>query len=126
MRASSVNTVILETLETSQAHLTAAQIFDSISQRLPAVNPSTVYRSLERLAHEGLVSVSDMGHGALVYEKVGGERHNHLVCLDCGQELTISDNAVHALYQQLEFENHFRLVTNHLVLFGHCQMCQSK
>ena len=83
MRASSVNQIILKTLEQDQSHLTAQQIYGRIRDNLPAVNQSTVYRALERLAHAGQVSVSDMGLGAAVYEAVGGEQHHHLVCQHC-------------------------------------------
>jgi Fur family transcriptional regulator, ferric uptake regulator len=126
MRSSSVNQIILQTLDQNQVHLTARQMYESLRERLPAVNPSTVYRALERLAQEGLVSVSDMGQGAAVYEAVGGECHHHLVCQTCGQVQTINDEAVTRLFSQLEAENQFQIVTNHLVLFGHCQLCQSK
>lgn len=126
MRSSSVNQIILRTLEQDLSHLTAQQIYEQIRGHLPAVNPSTVYRALDRLAHEGLISVSDMGQGAAVYEAVGGECHHHLICQTCRQVKTIGDEAVSQLFRQLEQENQFQIVTNHLVLFGRCQACQSK
>lgn len=124
MRASSVNHLIIETLENTQAHLTAHQVYECLRERLPAVNPSTIYRSLERLAHEGVISVSDMGQGATVYEAVGGERHHHLVCQECDCVQTIGDQAVRELFQRLEQENNFQIATNHLVLFGLCAACR--
>jgi len=124
MRASSVNHIILEILTQGQLHLTAHQIYERLRERLPAVNPSTVYRALERLAQAGEISVSDMGQGAAVYEAVGGERHHHLVCQGCGAVLTIGDEVVHGLFQQIERENNFRVATNHLILFGRCTECQ--
>jgi Fur family transcriptional regulator, ferric uptake regulator len=126
MRTSSVDHIILETLEHNHAHLTAQQIYERICERLPAVNQSTVYRALERMANAGKVSVSDIGLGAAVYEVVGGERHHHLVCQNCGQALTIGDEIVSSFFRQLEAENHFQMLTNHLVLFGYCQKCQIK
>jgi len=126
MRASSVNHLILETLGHNQAHLTAHQVYERLRERLPAVNPSTIYRALEKLAHEGLISVSDMGQGAAVYEAVGGERHHHLVCQECGLVETIGDEVVNRLFSQIEREHQFQVVTNHLVLFGRCERCQPK
>jgi Fur family ferric uptake transcriptional regulator len=123
MRASSVNHIILETLGHNQAHLTAHQVYESLRQHLPAVNPSTIYRALEKLAHEGLISVSDMGQGAAVYEAVGGARHHHLVCQDCGAARTIGDAQISELFGRIEHENDFKIVTNHLILFGRCAEC---
>ena len=129
MRASSVEQLILDLFaghSTHEAHFTAQEVYAQLKPRLPAVNPSTVYRALERMAHAGKVSVSDMGTGAAVYEVVGRERHHHLVCQGCGQVETIGDEAVSRLFGQLEQEHHFQIATNHLVLFGRCEACQSK
>lgn len=123
MRTSSVNQVILQTLAECQCHLTARDLFERIQPRLPAVNYSTVYRALERLAHAGMVSVSDMGLGAAVYEAVGGPRHHHLVCQGCGAQITIGDEDVRDFFDRVESSHHFHVVTNHLVLFGLCSSC---
>ncbi len=62
MRSSSVDAAILDVLSAhAPGHLTAAEVYERIQPRLPAVNPSTVYRALERLAKSGRISVSDMG-----------------------------------------------------------------
>jgi Fur family ferric uptake transcriptional regulator len=123
MRASSVNQLILKTLAQNQTHLTAHQVYENLREHLPAVNPSTVYRALEKLAHEGLISVSDMGQSAVVYEAVDGERHHHLVCQNCGSVCTLRDEAVSDFFKRLEQENDFKIATNHLILFGYCSEC---
>lgn len=124
MRSSSVNHMILETLAHSSVHLTAQQVYETLRPRLPAVNASTVYRALERLANAGLVSVSDMGLGATVYEAVGEEKHHHLVCQNCHTVVTIDSQAVKNLFETLESQQGFQVITNHLVLFGLCPDCQ--
>jgi Fur family ferric uptake transcriptional regulator len=124
MRASSVEQVILEVLAKGQAHLTALQVYERIRERLPAVNPSTVYRALERLAVQGRVSVSDMGTGAAVYEVTGNALHHHLVCRECGYVETIGHEEVAAFFTGMQQQHQFEIVTNHLILFGVCAGCQ--
>lgn len=126
MRASSVTRAILDVLGDKHTHLTSREIFDCIQARLPAVNPSTVYRALERLAQEGVVSISDMGVGAMVYELVTGESHHHLVCQQCGCIITLQGQEIDALFSRVAAANGYRLVTNHLVLFGVCPACEQK
>ncbi len=126
MRTSNVNMFIMEILGGCGCHMTAQQIYDQVKLRLPAVNASTVYRSLERLAHTGKISVSDLGLGAAVYEAVQAERHHHLVCQECGTMLTLSDDEVKELFTALKERYNFELTTNHLVLFGVCSYCQPK
>ncbi len=124
MRASSVDQIILETLSKEHAHLTSLQVFEEIRERLPAVNQSTVYRSLERLVNCGKVSISDIGTGSAVYELVADGLHHHLVCQKCGRMMTIGHEAVKEFFATVERENHFSVLTNHLILFGVCENCQ--
>lgn len=124
MRASSVDQIILETLSKEHAHLTSHQVYEEIRERLPAVNQSTIYRALERLANIGKVSVSDIGTGAAVYELLTDGLHHHLVCLKCGRVMTIGHDEVREFFTAVQHKNHFDIVTNHLILFGICENCQ--
>lgn len=124
MRASSVDQIILETLFQEHAHLTSLQVYEEIRTRLPAVNPSTVYRALERLVHQGKVSVSDMGTGAAVFELLAHDAHHHLVCQKCGLVSTLGHEEVDEFFTTVHVKNHFTIVTNHLILFGICESCQ--
>lgn len=124
MRSSSVDIFVIETLKEEHSHLTSHEVFYRIQQKLPAVNPSTVYRSLDRLVKAGKVSISDMGTGSEVYELAEGDRHHHLVCEKCGAILTIRHEDVDDFFARLEQEKNFKILTNHLVLFGICQACR--
>ena len=124
MRTSSVEQIILEILSKEHTHLTSHQVYEEIHPRLPALNPSTVYRALERLASAGKVSVSDMGTGSAVYELLADGVHHHLVCQECGSVITLTHEEVQAFFGSIEDQHQFQVATNHLVLFGVCQECQ--
>ncbi len=124
MRTSSVNIAILEALQHENTHLTAQGVYECIRERLPAVNPSTVYRALERLAEAGQISVSDMGTGAAVYEAVTNGMHHHLVCQKCHRVLTLEHGDVATFFNVLENKTGFNISTNHLILFGICPDCR--
>lgn len=126
MRASSVDHIILETLSHENAHLTSHQVYQLIRERLPAVNQSTVYRALERLARAGKVSISDMGTGAAVYELLAGGPHHHLVCQSCGHVVTIRHEEIRDMFAAIQDHNRFSIQTQHLVLFGICADCQGE
>ncbi len=126
MRASSVDHYILQALEESSEHITSAQVFERVRAHLPAVNPSTVYRALERLAKGGRVSVSDLGRGAMVYQSMGAGAHDHLVCQGCGQMIHLEHGRIAALFTELEAQFGYRMVTNHLVLWGLCPGCRAE
>ncbi len=126
MKTSSVDQIILKLLSNEHAHLNSQQIFQELKTILPAVNHSTIYRSLNRLVNNGQVSVSDMGTGSAVYELVSDHIHHHLVCQQCNRVITITSDEVQKFFDQIEDQYQFKIITNHLVLFGVCDECISK
>ncbi|MBI9043464.1 MAG: transcriptional repressor [Anaerolineaceae bacterium] len=126
MRSSTVQHFILELLNKEHAHFTAQEVYTRLKPNLPSVNPSTVYRTLERLINAGKVSVSDMGTGAAVYEIVGSFPHHHLICQNCHRVITLEYQLVQPLFEKIEQNFDFQLTTNHLILFGICLDCQKK
>lgn len=66
-------------------HLTHSEIYAKALARRPGIGYSTVYRALERLRDEGLVSELIVpGAPAATYEPVG-PRHAHFRCSACGK-----------------------------------------
>jgi Fur family ferric uptake transcriptional regulator len=126
MRTSSVDLIILETLSKEHAHLTSHEVYEHIRSQLPAVNASTVYRSLERLANAGKISISDMGTGSEVFESLIDGMHHHLVCQNCGKVITIGHEEVKDFFAAIQQKNKFVIQTNHLILFGVCEQCRAK
>jgi Fur family ferric uptake transcriptional regulator len=126
MKTSSVDQIIIEIIEKEENHLTSQQIYEKLRNHLPAVNRSTVYRSLERLAEYGKVSISDMGMGASVYELVSNGIHHHLICQQCHQTILIPLEDVANFFSQVELMSRYQITTNHLILYGICDACISK
>jgi Fur family transcriptional regulator, ferric uptake regulator len=52
--------------------------------------------------------------------------HHHLVCQKCGHVMTIGHEEVKEFFTAVQDKNHFNIVTNHLILFGICEICQGK
>ena len=125
MKSSTAQQFILELLQDKHAHFTAHEVYVHLKPRLPSVNPSTVYRALERLTNAGEISVSDMGTGAAVFEMVGSSPHHHLVCQGCRRVITLDNDLLQPLFGKIEGQFGFQLTTNHLILFGYCQGCSS-
>jgi Fur family ferric uptake transcriptional regulator len=115
---------VLEILESSGEHLTAAQVHARLTERLPSLNLSTVYRSLDYLVEYERITVADIGVGSPVYERLSETPHHHLVCLNCGHILTLENELVAPFFKSLKTEKNFQIQTNHLVLYGLCDHCQ--
>ena len=64
-------------------HATPEQICAHVQRTAPAVNITTIYRTLDLLDRIGLVRHTHLGHGAPTYSAREHE-HVHLVCHQCG------------------------------------------
>jgi Fe2+ or Zn2+ uptake regulation protein len=58
-RMTSARQAIFDELNKSHQHLKANEIHERLRERLPSLNLSTVYRSLDYLVEHGVISVSE-------------------------------------------------------------------
>jgi Fur family transcriptional regulator, ferric uptake regulator len=105
-------------------HLTAEEVFERVGPLAPAVNRSTVYRTLELFRDLGLISETDLGGGVRQYEILDDERHHHLICRKCGQMIELEDELVAPLRHEVERRYGFEVTIDHLALFGACPHCR--
>jgi Fur family ferric uptake transcriptional regulator len=105
---------------------TAEKICSHVQRTAPAVNITTVYRTLELLEELGLVSHAHLGHGAPTYHLADRHHHLHLVCRDC-QNVIEADVAVAAEFTaKLRETFGFDTDMKHFAIFGRCQDCTLK
>lgn len=107
-------------------HLTADEVFARVELLNPAVNRSTIYRTLEQFRDLGLLSETDLGGGARQFELLHGGRHHHLICRSCGQMLVLDDELVRRLSDDIENRYGFAARIDHLALFGLCAACRRR
>ena len=72
-----------QTLRELDRHVSADEVLDAVSARLPNVSLPTVYASLDALEEAGLVRRVAAGRGPALYDARAAE-HHHLVCRRCG------------------------------------------
>ncbi len=102
-------------------HLSPAQVFARVRQT--GMTETTVYRTLEFLAENGIVFPAQNGDGHLTYE-LAGVSHHHLACRRCGARVDLEANALEAAVRQLEQQTGYRLDASHLTFSGLCPECQ--
>ena len=125
LRLTSARAIILEILNADKKHWTIQEIYKEVKGRLPSINISTVYRAMEYLSNNGLISVSDLGWSTPVYESVSEEVHHHIVCQECGNVSDLSHEAVQDFFDTVSRVHRFSIRTNHLILFGECEKCRN-
>ncbi len=101
---------------------TPEEIGDRVREKSPAVNITTVYRTLELLAQLGLVRHRHLGHGAPMYHASDYDTL-HSVCHRCGEVAVIPGQLLQPVAQWLIEERGFVLDTGHIALAGLCATC---
>jgi len=106
------------------AHLSADEIAEYVRTRLPDVNPSTVYRTLDLLVEEGLVDRSELGGDRAYYEPATEHAHHHVVCERCGAVVHVHDEVLGDLAERVERGTGYQLGGRAVTLFGICPTCR--
>ena len=92
-----------------------------------SVGQSTVYRTVERLVADGVVSkVPSVDRSSARYCYVGRPEtaaHGKLVCLQCGATRPLECHMLDELSQHLEGAHGFRIEPSRTVLYGLCAKC---
>jgi len=103
-------------------HATPERICSHVQRTAPAVNITTVYRTLDLLSELGLVRHTHLGHGAPVYSTEEHE-HLHLVCHQCGAVFEGPRELLDGLVAEVRQRWGFELDAAHLALTGACRDC---
>lgn len=80
---------IVEVLDGEDVHLTAEEIHARARAILPETGLATVYNTLNELVSMGEVLEINLGEGPKRYDPNGARRHQHLVCVACGELLDV-------------------------------------
>ena len=97
---------------------------EQISEAVPEVDLTTVYRTLEVLEEIGLVRHAHLGHGAPSYRPAEDD-HIHVVCHVCGDVLDAAPELIDQLEYQLATDRGFVLDRSHFTVFGRCARCEA-
>ena len=111
-------------------HITAADVCDHLKEQGIKIGQSTVYRQLERLVDEGVLSkyIIDANSPAC-FEYIGeehigsGDPCYHLKCEKCGRLIHLHCEEMQEFMGHLYAEHGFQLDPRRTVLYGLCEDC---
>lgn len=118
--------LVVEALGLTHDHRTISDIQQIIKQQKDQpLSDTTIYRVLQWLKELGLVSQTDMGQAGTVYALNSSPQHHHLICLNCGNTITIPDDLFVPFREQLRLQFDFDARIDHMAIYGHCRNCAS-
>ncbi|MBR1779879.1 MAG: transcriptional repressor [Oscillospiraceae bacterium] len=112
-------------------HFTVAEVVAAFERRGQSIGTTTVYRQLERMVGEGLVTkyIIDAGSPAC-FEYVGGAAEHacgeacyHCKCEVCGALIHLHCDELPALERHIRAEHGFSLDPARTVFYGVCAKC---
>jgi Fur family ferric uptake transcriptional regulator len=124
-RLTAARRLVLEALFAADGPVSVEQIATGAGGRTP-IEPTSVYRNLEKLEELGVVRHVHLGHGPGLYTLAGAVEREYLVCEDCGR-VTVADPArlerVRAVIREdLGYEARF----GHFPMHGLCPECATR
>ncbi len=120
--------LILKTLNELGGHPTAEEIYRTVRQQDPTLNPSTVYRTLTWLETAGLVNHCHLdagpdGEHSERYDPVTPVEHHHFVCTGCGAVIEFEVPELAPIKAAFAAEHGTRVERAALTLYGVCSAC---
>jgi Fur family transcriptional regulator, ferric uptake regulator len=117
--------LIVDIIHDARSHLTAEDIIARVQKKMPGVNKSTIYRTLELLENAGCVLKSE-ADDHFIYHHAEEGHHHHLICSRCGRTEECSDNIFLAVEKTLSNKYGFQVDFKHLVISGLCRSCRNQ
>ena len=117
--------VLLAELRQSQAHLTAAELYDRVRQILPKISVATVYRNLELMSAAGIIGKLEISGREKRFD-YDATAHDHIVCVVCRRidNLHLKEKAFDiAEWQSIQG---YSLTGYHVEIVGICPACKEK
>jgi len=116
--------IILEELQKSRSHPTAAELYEIVRCRLPRISLGTVYRNLDLLAEMGTIQRLDLG-GTTRFD---GDpcRHYHVRCVHCGRVDDVRDLPADLVRGKPKETGGYEIVGHRLEYLGVCPECRSE
>ena len=114
---------IYHALAGDDSHPSAEEIYREVKPELPSLSLGTVYRTLELLEENGLISRVLTLSPQARYD-ANQDEHHHFICLRCRRVLDSQDPRLQRLPIRDAAPSGFRVLTHRLQVLGLCQDCQ--
>ena len=126
VRATRQRAAISALLENLDEFRSAQELHDELRRRGEGIGLTTVYRTLQSMAANGLVDTLRTDTGESVYRRCSEHHHHHLVCRACGSTVEIQGGDVEAWAAEVARRHGFSDVSHTIEIFGICGECADK
>jgi Fur family transcriptional regulator, ferric uptake regulator len=118
---------VLDVFAKCERHVTVNELVQLVHKKYPKIGIATVYRTLKLLCESGIARGIEFHNGTVRYEHdFGHEHHDHLVCLNCGAFVEISNSRIEEEQNRIAKEHGYALQKHKMILYGVCPKCSRR
>ncbi len=121
MRVTPQRVVVHRALRELDRHVTADELLDAVSERLPSVSLPTIYATLELLEELGMARRVQRAGTTLFDPRI--EPHHHLVCTSCGSVEDLDAAVDSAALERAAGRHGFAPERVEALVHGRCRDC---
>jgi Fe2+ or Zn2+ uptake regulation protein len=122
MRVTPQRVVVHRALRELDRHVTADELLDAVTERLPSVSLPTIYATLELLEELGMVRRLQRSGTTLFDPRT--EPHHHLVCTSCGSVQDLDSALDSAALERAAGRHDFEPERVEAIVHGRCRDCR--
>jgi len=116
---------VIEIIELNGQPITAEEIFLKLKGHNVTISLSTVYRVLEALTSNGLISKSSVtDDNKNLFEINSLEHKHHLFCVKCRKLFSVNGCPLEDYEKDLENKFGFEIEGHKLEMYGRCECCK--
>lgn len=114
--------LITDIIHDARGHITAGEIIENVQAKMPGVNKSTIYRTLDILEEAGCVYKSEQGNEFIYHHDHSGH-HHHMKCTRCGKTVSCEEDIFVSVQRALITKYGFHADFKHIIVNGICADC---
>ncbi len=124
-RVTAERLAVCEEIFRQHGHVDADDLLAAMQRRGVKISRATVYRNLDLLVECDLVRKYRLGRDRYLYEHLHpGQRHDHLVCRECGRVVEFVSPGIRALQREICKAHGFDPSEQTLQISGCCRACK--
>ncbi len=114
--------ILLRELTEHPTHPTADELYNKVKLILPRISLATVYRNLERLSQQGLISKISISGRQNRFDAII-KPHNHIFCIQCHRLDNIENNSIYEIILSPQDRKGYSILDYRIEFFGLCPHC---
>lgn len=124
-RITAVRTAVIDLFTSRHVPMSAADVRAHLARNGIRPNATTVYRELQFLAEEGILTTVHFQDGVTRYELGSLPHHHHLVCTSCNGVTDVHmESDLHAVERKIARSTGFAVAHHALEFYGTCRRCR--